>query len=248
MTSTRMAAKGKTIRPASVFCKMPALSSVCTSLCTALTSRFTRRAASRIVNGPAPVMARSNCQRFAVRIRNKSSAEAKLIQVPNFLPLKAPNARCLTSSRVATCNVTVFISSPPFINLAPEILQERLCTIEFIGRFGISHVLVIALARLGQDKIQLAAFPFRMTTQNLARHAYDPNAPFWGMLKSGDDTFLATGRPPSVAVCNQRYVFNPMVTDNLDPNAPCPPRFTKNVSNVRQSPAKLVVSLRAYSR
>ena len=34
MTSTRMAAKGKTIRPASVFCKMPALSSVCTSLCT----------------------------------------------------------------------------------------------------------------------------------------------------------------------------------------------------------------------
>jgi hypothetical protein len=67
----------------------------------------TGAAVFRIVNGPAPVMAPSNSQRFAVRIRNKSSAEAKLIQVPNFLS----NARCLTSSRVATYSVTVFILS-----------------------------------------------------------------------------------------------------------------------------------------
>jgi len=63
----------------------------------------------------------------------------------------------------------------------------------------------------GQDKIQLAAFPFRMTTQNLARHADNPNVPFWEMLKSADDAFFATERPPSVAVCDQRYVFNPIV-------------------------------------
>jgi murein L,D-transpeptidase YafK len=50
----------------------------------------------------------------------------------------------------------------------------------------------------GLDKIQLAAFPFRMTTQNLARHADDPNAPFWQVLKMGSDAFFATGRPPSV--------------------------------------------------
>jgi murein L,D-transpeptidase YafK len=98
----------------------------------------------------------------------------------------------------------------------------------------------------GQDKIQLAAFPFRMTTQNLARHADNPNVPFWEMLKSGDDAFFATERPPSVAVCDQRYVFNPMVADNLDPNAPCPPGVTTNVARVRQSPAKLLVSLQAY--
>ena len=55
------------------------------------------------------------------------------------------------------------------------------------------------------------------------------------------------GRPPSVAVCDQRYVFNPMVTDNFDPNAPCPPGVTTNVANVRQSPAKLV-SLDSYPR
>ena len=100
----------------------------------------------------------------------------------------------------------------------------------------------------GQAKIQLAAFPFRMTPQNLTRYAYDPNASFWAMLKSGDDAFLATGRPPSVAVCNQRYVFNPMATYDLDPNAPCPPGITTNVANIRQSPAKFVASLRSYPR
>ena len=99
----------------------------------------------------------------------------------------------------------------------------------------------------GQDKIQLAAFPFRMTTQNLARHADNPNVPFCEMLKSGDDAFFATERPPSVAVCDQRYVFNPMVADNLDPNTPCPPGVTTNVARLRQSPAKLLVSLQAYS-
>src|ERR1700721_2492251 len=35
--------------------------------------------------------------------------------------------------------------------------------------------------RGGQEKVQLEAFPFRMTTQNLARHADDPNRPFWEM-------------------------------------------------------------------
>jgi transposase len=33
--------------------------------------------------------------------------------------------------------------------------------------------------RGGQEKIQLEAFPFRLTAQNLARHADDPNTPFW---------------------------------------------------------------------
>ena len=75
----------------------------------------------------------------------------------------------------------------------------------------------------GQDKIQLEAFPFQMTAENLARHTDDPNAPFWDMLKKGSDA-LATGRPPTVAVCGQRYVFNPVLVDNdLDPSAPCPP-------------------------
>ena len=74
----------------------------------------------------------------------------------------------------------------------------------------------------GQDKVQLQAFPFRMTAQNLARHAGDPNMPFWEMLKAGSDAFLVTGRPPRVAVCGQRYVFNPAIVGDFDPSAPCP--------------------------
>jgi murein L,D-transpeptidase YafK len=74
----------------------------------------------------------------------------------------------------------------------------------------------------GQDKVQLQAFPFKMTVQNLASHAGDPNMPFWEMLKAGSDAFLATERPPRVAVCDRRYVFNPVVAGDLDPSAPCP--------------------------
>jgi murein L,D-transpeptidase YafK len=93
----------------------------------------------------------------------------------------------------------------------------------------------------GQDKIQLQAFPFRMTTQNLARYADDPNAPFWQVLKMGSDAFFATGRPPSVAVCDQHYVFNPAVSVNdLDSSAPCPPEINSTpVADALQSPAKL---------
>jgi murein L,D-transpeptidase YafK len=74
----------------------------------------------------------------------------------------------------------------------------------------------------GQEKVQLQAFPFRMTAQNLASHADDPNIPFWDMLKAGNDAFLATGRPPRVAVCGRRYIFNPAVAGDFDPSAPCP--------------------------
>ena len=45
----------------------------------------------------------------------------------------------------------------------------------------------------GQDKIQLEAFPFGMTAQNLARHAKDPNAPFWQMLKMEATSSLRRG-------------------------------------------------------
>jgi murein L,D-transpeptidase YafK len=74
----------------------------------------------------------------------------------------------------------------------------------------------------GEEKVQLQAFPFRMTAQNLASHADDPNMPFWQTLKAGSDAFLATARPPRVAVCDRRYVFNPAIAGDFDPSAPCP--------------------------
>jgi len=64
-----------------------------------------------------------------------------------------------------------------------------------------------------------------MTEENLARHVEDPNTPFWQMLKTGSDAFAEGERPPKIAVCDQRYVFNPSFqSNNLDPNAPCPSR------------------------
>jgi murein L,D-transpeptidase YafK len=92
--------------------------------------------------------------------------------------------------------------------------------------YGIEEIygLVYEAFQGGQAKIQLQAFPFEMTTANLMRHEQDPNASFWQMLKTGSDAFLETGQPPTVAVCDQRYVFNPLaMNSDLDPSGPCPP-------------------------
>jgi len=76
--------------------------------------------------------------------------------------------------------------------------------------------------RGGQDRVQLQAFPFQMTAENLMRHTEDPHLPFWEMLKTGSDAFSATGVPPKVAVCNQRHVFNPSFAGrDSDPSPSC---------------------------
>jgi murein L,D-transpeptidase YafK len=95
--------------------------------------------------------------------------------------------------------------------------------------------LVYEAFRGGQEKVQVQAFPFRMTAENLARHAEDSNAPFWEMLKVGNDAFLATGRPPTIAVCDQRYVFNSVAT-GVDPNASCPAAIEPNRVGIVETP------------
>jgi murein L,D-transpeptidase YafK len=91
----------------------------------------------------------------------------------------------------------------------------------------------------GQDKVQLQAFPFRMTAENLAAHAPDnANAPFWTMLKAGSDAFQDERKPPRVAVCGHRYVFNPAADAELDPNAPCPPGVAPGLVAEDAEPAK----------
>jgi murein L,D-transpeptidase YafK len=98
-----------------------------------------------------------------------------------------------------------------------------------VSDYGIEEIygLVDEAFQGGQAKIQLQAFPFNMTTANFVRHEQDPNASFWQMLKTGSDAFLETGHPPTVAVCDQRYVFNPLAMNtDLDPSGPCPPDIT----------------------
>jgi len=81
----------------------------------------------------------------------------------------------------------------------------------------------------GQDKIQLQAFPFRMTAYNLTLHADNPNVAFWKMLKAGSDAFVEAARPPSIAVCDRHYVFNATARD-LDPSTPCPPGVGQDIT------------------
>jgi len=59
----------------------------------------------------------------------------------------------------------------------------------------------------GQGSIPIQAFPFRMTEENMALHAADPNMPFWEMLKVGYDAFAQSGVPPRVAACPGSYRF-----------------------------------------
>lgn len=78
----------------------------------------------------------------------------------------------------------------------------------------------------GQRSFQIQALPFRMTADNMARHAKSPHYEFWKMLKVGYDYFELTHRPPQVAVCENKYVFNQTGTDNMNPRGQCPAQMS----------------------
>lgn len=80
----------------------------------------------------------------------------------------------------------------------------------------------------GQQAIQLQAFPFRMTADNMARHRLNPHYDFWKMLKVGYDNFEVTKRPPDVNVCDRQYVFNQQAEEGakFNPVAGCPQMST----------------------
>ena len=72
-----------------------------------------------------------------------------------------------------------------------------------------------ALAQ-GQKRIQVHAFPFRMTPENLAAHAGSEWSGFWLNLKEAYDLFEHTGVPPAVNVCNKRYVVGEVAAGDED--------------------------------
>ncbi len=75
---------------------------------------------------------------------------------------------------------------------------------------GIEEIWLIADAALsdGQPAFDVQVFPFRLTAENLARHASSPWAPFWQALRVGYDRFETTHVPPSVSVANGAYAIN----------------------------------------
>lgn len=89
---------------------------------------------------------------------------------------------------------------------------------------------IFALARDafrgGQKAVQLQAFPFRMTAENMARHSKSEHFAFWKMLKEGYDHFELTKRPPEVNVCEKRYVFNQEASGSFNAAGSCPAMST----------------------
>jgi murein L,D-transpeptidase YafK len=87
---------------------------------------------------------------------------------------------------------------------------------------------IYALAREafrgGQQSFQVHAFPFRMTNEKLARYRNHQWYHFWTTLKQGYDTFELTRVPPTVAVCERRYVVNVELpaAGRIDPERRCP--------------------------
>ncbi|SCW88569.1 Murein L,D-transpeptidase YafK [Rhizobium mongolense subsp. loessense] len=94
----------------------------------------------------------------------------------------------------------------------------------------------------GQATVQLQAFPFRMTAENMFKHRLNQNYDFWKMLKVGYDNFEVTKRPPEVNVCEKKYVFNQQLAQGssaFNPAGQCPAMST---------PPALALALAAYNK
>ncbi|WFU08480.1 murein L,D-transpeptidase [Rhizobium sp. CB3090] len=91
----------------------------------------------------------------------------------------------------------------------------------------------------GQKAIQLEAYPFRMTAENMVKHRLSPNIEFWKMLKVGYDNFEVTKRPPEVEVCEKKYVFNQQATGPFNASGKCP---------VMTTPPALQIALATYGK
>lgn len=74
-------------------------------------------------------------------------------------------------------------------------------------QIGEIYALVREAQNGGQKAVQMQAYPFRMTPENLAKHRLDPNIAFWRNLKEGSDYFEVAKDEPPVSVNGGRYDF-----------------------------------------
>jgi murein L,D-transpeptidase YafK len=70
------------------------------------------------------------------------------------------------------------------------------------------YPIILKAMKSGQRSFQVQAYPFRMNSTNMARHAGDPSMRFWKNLKQGYDAFNRTKRDVQVSVCEGRYQFD----------------------------------------
>ncbi len=81
----------------------------------------------------------------------------------------------------------------------------------------------------GNAIVQLQIYPFRMTPQNLARHADSPHYAFWQNIKEGYDRFDISRRAPAWDVCEKRYTFDVDNGSGLNASGTCPGRRPDDV-------------------
>ncbi|WP_156150642.1 murein L,D-transpeptidase family protein [Hyphomicrobium sp. 99] len=76
--------------------------------------------------------------------------------------------------------------------------------------------------KAGQPSFQLHAYPFRMTDARMAREKSNQWYGFWKTMKQGYDYFEKYRIPPSVAVCERRYVVDAVPRSRPDASGRCP--------------------------
>ncbi|SFV37425.1 Murein L,D-transpeptidase YafK [Hyphomicrobium facile] len=76
--------------------------------------------------------------------------------------------------------------------------------------------------KAGQPSFQLHAYPFRMTDARLAREKSNKWYGFWKTMKQGYDYFEKYRIPPSITVCERRYVVDAVARSRPDPAGRCP--------------------------
>lgn len=85
-----------------------------------------------------------------------------------------------------------------------------------IGCYAMTNPGIEAIYRMveaaldaGQPSVPVHVFPFRMSAENMTRHAGSEWIGFWRGLKSAFDYFEAERKVPAISVLPQRYVVNP---------------------------------------
>ena len=114
-----------------------------------------------------------------------------------------------------------------------------------VGCFAMTNDLIeeiYALARDaiagGAERVPVHVFPFRMTAENIKRHAGHPARETWGPLKEAFDDFALTHEPPRIGVCGSRYVVNPVAALPGGAKDACPTRVGKLLAPVSPKKAK----------
>ncbi|MEQ1670887.1 MAG: murein L,D-transpeptidase family protein [Hyphomicrobium sp.] len=119
-----------------------------------------------------------------------------------------------------------------------------------VGCFAMTNDLIEEIYALARDAIDGGAarvpvhiFPFRMSAENLKRHAGHPAKATWAPLKEAYDDFARTQMPPVVGVCGSRYVVNPIASLNGSAKDACPARIGKLIAPLSPKKARKLAFL-----